>query len=99
MANTNSGGVVIEKVGKFWRAQFNGVTICSCYTKASTKANADYLMNPCSATVWADIWYPHQCSRKAIVERDGAAYCKVHDPVEQQRRRDARSNARGLPRG
>ncbi len=36
----------------------------------------------CSAKVWEDSRWPssHQCSRKAVVEREGKRYCKVHDP-------------------
>ena len=28
----------------------------------------------------------HQCTRKAIVERNGKSYCKIHDPVEVEKR-------------
>jgi hypothetical protein len=35
----------------------------------------------CQGRVWdSDGFYSHQCSRRAIVERDGKRYCKIHDP-------------------
>ena len=46
-------GLTIEKVGKVWRAQFHGVTICSCLTKKATVANAEYLMAHMQSDVWA----------------------------------------------
>jgi hypothetical protein len=30
-----------------------------------------------------------RCARRAVVERDGLAYCGQHDPVEQRRRDEA----------
>jgi hypothetical protein len=47
-----ANNLTIGRVGKVWRAQYNGVTICSCYTKSATKANADYLMNHMQREVW-----------------------------------------------
>jgi len=38
------------------------------------------MANRCSARVSIDSWRFGQCSRKAIVERDGKWYCKIHDP-------------------
>lgn len=34
----------------------------------------------CSETIWIDAWHKGQCSKKAIVERGGKSYCKIHDP-------------------
>lgn len=35
----------------------------------------------CSARVSRDDWgHTHQCEKKAIVERGGKPYCKIHDP-------------------
>lgn len=41
----------------------------------------------CCKMLYKDIWLPTKCSRKAIVERDGKAYCKIHDP-EYIKRKD-----------
>ena len=37
-------------------------------------------MERCSERVSTDSWHYSQCSRKAVVERDGKPYCKIHDP-------------------
>jgi len=34
----------------------------------------------CSATIWIDVWQKGQCSKNAVIERDGKSYCKIHDP-------------------
>ena len=36
----------------------------------------------CSKQIPNDSWgfYYHSCSKKAVVERDGKLYCKIHDP-------------------
>lgn len=36
----------------------------------------------------------HPCQRKAIVERDGKWWCRMHDPLEVKRRDEARQAAR-----
>jgi hypothetical protein len=42
----------IEKLGKVWRATYDGVTICSCSTKHATECNAEYLMRHMPAATW-----------------------------------------------
>ena len=40
-----------------------------------------------------DYWHTYQCSREAVVERNGKWYCKVHDPqyrAQKQKVRDAK---------
>ena len=32
----------------------------------------------------------HPCSRKGVVERDGKMWCRQHDPVAEQAKRDAK---------
>ncbi len=44
--------LAIEKIGKVWRATFDGVTICACSTKRATEANAEYLMNNMHPQTW-----------------------------------------------
>lgn len=35
----------------------------------------------CCEKVWgAGVWHTHQCKRKAVIEKDGKLYCKIHDP-------------------
>ena len=34
----------------------------------------------CSVRVFGDRGFHWQCERKAIIERDGKLYCKIHDP-------------------
>jgi hypothetical protein len=35
----------------------------------------------CEERVWdSKSWYSSQCTRNAIVERNGKHYCKIHDP-------------------
>ena len=43
-----------------------------------------------------DNWHQHQCSRKAVVERDGKAYCKIHDP-EYKKLQASQKEARYCP--
>jgi len=38
------------------------------------------MIQQCSEQVWYDAWHKKQCEKKAIVQRDGKWYCKVHDP-------------------
>ncbi|MEO7104397.1 MAG: hypothetical protein ABI119_13770, partial [Gemmatimonadaceae bacterium] len=43
------------------------------------KLNAE---QQCVTDVWgANAWRGHQCTRRAVVERDGKRYCKQHDPA------------------
>lgn len=35
--------VTFEKIGRVWRAQVNGKTICACPTKRDTLNNADFI--------------------------------------------------------
>lgn len=35
----------------------------------------------------------HQCCNKATCTRNGGMYCKLHDPVEKQRKADAKEKA------
>jgi hypothetical protein len=54
-------------------------------------------MNQCSATVYPnDRWgsfHGYRCNKKAVVERDGKFYCKVHDP-EYKAKKQAEASAR-----
>jgi hypothetical protein len=34
----------------------------------------------CSAKIPFDTWHDAQCSKPAVVERNGKWYCKIHDP-------------------
>ena len=49
----------------------------------------------CSETVYDSTGFGHfyQCSRSAVVERDGKPYCKIHDP-EYIKRKDAERQAK-----
>ena len=38
-------------------------------------------------------FYSHQCSRKAVVERNGKGYCGQHDPQARQQKRDKQGAA------
>ena len=44
----------------------------------------------CSKQIPNDGWgfYYHSCSKKAVVERDGKLYCKIHDPEYIQAKRE-----------
>lgn len=46
----------------------------------------------CEQVPWGMMQYS-QCSRRAVVERDGKKYCRQHDPEEKKKRRAA-SNAK-----
>jgi len=35
----------------------------------------------------------HQCPRNGVIERDGKFYCRQHDPVAVQQKRDERRKA------
>lgn len=52
----------------------------------------------CAATVSpSDRWgsfNPHRCERKAVVERDGRHYCKIHDPEYIRQKGDERRRKR-----
>lgn len=50
-------------------------------------------MTLCRASIFNG-WSSHQCSRKKAVERDGIGYCKQHDPIAVQEKRDARDAER-----
>lgn len=58
-----ANAIAVEKVGKVWRATYNGVTICSCYTKRATKANAEYLMNHLQPEVWRALVKQNEAAR------------------------------------
>ena len=46
----------------------------------------------CSADVHNDFGVGfHSCLRQGIIQRDGKLYCKTHDPVEVEKRDDARN--------
>lgn len=49
---TTDKHMTIEKVGKTWRAQYDGLTICSCSTRRATEQNAEYLMTHMQAETW-----------------------------------------------
>ena len=34
----------------------------------------------CSATIWGERVQSWQCQKKAVIERDGKLYCRIHDP-------------------
>ena len=40
----NGHQTTIEKIGKVWRAQVGGLTICSCSTRKATRENAEFLL-------------------------------------------------------
>ena len=42
----------VEQVGRVWRAQYDGVTICSCATKSATERNAEFLMQSAPIKLW-----------------------------------------------
>jgi hypothetical protein len=42
----------------------------------------------CCVDVWSD-YVHHQCSRSAVVIRDGKPYCRQHDPVAQAEKKQA----------
>lgn len=49
--------------------------------------------NQCSKTVYdPTMRFPrgHRCKLKAVVERDGSLFCKIHDPVAVKARNDAK---------
>ena len=50
-------------------------------------------MTQCSARVDFDAWRTGQCSRNAIIDRDGKSYCKIHDP-EYIKQKDAKRQAK-----
>ncbi len=49
-------------------------------------------MPRCDAHVYSG-WRGHQCARNGVIERDGKFYCRQHDPVTVQQKRDDRSKA------
>lgn len=48
----------------------------------------------CSKKVYPnDRWgsfHGHQCRLKAVVQRDGKSYCRIHDPVKEESKRQER---------
>jgi hypothetical protein len=42
----------VEKVGKVWRATYDGKTICSCRTKRATEQNAEFIMRTMPRETW-----------------------------------------------
>jgi hypothetical protein len=44
----------------------------------------------CCKTLWGPRGNSWQCTRNAVVERDGKGYCKQHDPVAEKARFEAR---------
>lgn len=58
-------------------------------------------MKQCSERVSTDSWHYKQCERDAVVERDGKAYCKQHDPEhikELSAKREAKRKATSCPK-
>ncbi len=47
-------------------------------------------MAKCSVRVTVGSWYYADCSRKAVVERDGKPYCKIHDPEYRKEKAEER---------
>jgi len=46
----------------------------------------------CSYDVIYDSWcHTHKCQKKAVVERDGKFYCKIHDPEYVKAKDEART--------
>ena len=44
----------------------------------------------CEKHVWGSIdFHGHQCHKKAVVEREGKHYCKLHDPIAMKAKADA----------
>ena len=52
MALSTDKNLKVEKVGKVWRAQYKGVTICSTMTKQSCIDNAEFLMRTMTPRLW-----------------------------------------------
>ncbi|KKN71835.1 hypothetical protein LCGC14_0416890 [marine sediment metagenome] len=48
----------------------------------------------CSTRVWISDWDKAQCSKKAVVKRDGKWYCKIHDPEYIKAKEDKRQARR-----
>jgi len=47
----------------------------------------------CEGQIATDMWHPHKCGQKASVEREGKWYCKRHDPVALNAKRDEKEKA------
>jgi uncharacterized Zn finger protein (UPF0148 family) len=45
----------------------------------------------CCQEVWNGLFTGSQCQRAGLIERDGKWYCRQHDPVEVQRKKDEKS--------
>ena len=45
---------------------------------------------PCVARVWTRNWR-HDCTKPASVEREGAWYCRIHDPVAVAAKREVKA--------
>ena len=50
-------------------------------------------MAECSGKTY-DGWHYHSCRRKATAERDGKWYCPSHDPINIEKREDAKESKR-----
>ncbi len=48
----------VEKIGKTWRATYDGVTICATMSRSSCEANAEYLMQRMQPAVWRALVAP-----------------------------------------
>jgi hypothetical protein len=64
--------MTIEKIGKVWVAKVNGVTICSCSTKAATEANARYLERNMTNEVWRALCEAPSVMRRRVNEAKAA---------------------------
>lgn len=42
----------------------------------------------CCKEVWFDSWHQRPCKKKAVTTYQGKPYCKVHDPLFIQRKRE-----------
>lgn len=58
----------------------------------STKAKVNCMDNQCCKERHVGRWARRQrCTRKGSVERDGKLYCKIHDPVLVEEKRNKRN--------
>ena len=48
---------------------------------------SDKIKQKCRANVADQTWRGHQCTRNAVVVREGEPYCNLHDPVKKQLKR------------
>jgi len=47
----------------------------------------------CQGEVATDLWHPHKCGQRASIEREGKWYCKRHDPVALDAKRDEKQKS------